>query len=165
MFLNLILLLISIAAILFLLREIRKSNIDQFILPECKFTISKPTFEINENEKIARYSLITKNKDRYFRDFPIEFKFHSDQKFRSKIKITYTISRDDDVEIIYDRVVEFEDTTKEHIYYINDVIIGSIDIEILTDTQYGNPVIDFEVLQNNMCHLYKKYKIEIAFPE
>ena len=165
MSLNLIFLLISIAAVLFLLREIKKPNVDQFILPECKFTISKPTFELNENIKIARYSLFSKNKNRYFRDFPIGFKFYSDQKFRTKIKITYTVSGDDDIEIIYDRVVEFKDTTREHIYYINDVIIGSIDIEILTNTQYGKPKISFEILENDLCHISKKQKIEIVFPE
>ena len=57
------------------------------------------------------------------------------------------------------------DAAKEHIYYINDVIVGSIDIEIFTNTQYGRPKIIFEILQNNMCHMTKEHKLEIVFPE
>jgi hypothetical protein len=98
-------------------------------------------------------------------DFPIAFRFYSDEKFKSKIKITYKVSSDDEIEIIFDKIVEFEDNTKEHIYYINDVIVGSIDIEIYTDSIYGKPTINFEILQNNLCHMTKEYKLEIKFPK
>jgi hypothetical protein len=164
MLLNFILLLIVIAAISLLYQQLKKSDLNKPILPDCKFTISKPEFQIEDTIRIAKYSVYTKNKDRYFRDFPIGFKFYSNEKFRSKIKITYTISGDEEVEIIYDRIVEFEDNVKEHIYYINDVIVGSIDIEIYTDTDYGKPTIAFEILQNNMCHMTQDHKLEIQFP-
>ena len=91
--------------------------------------------------------------------------FYSNYKFRAKIKITYTTIGDDDVEIIYDKVVDFEDNVKEHIYYINDVILGSIDIEIYANIDYGNPVIGFEILQSNVCHMSKEHKLEIKFPD
>jgi hypothetical protein len=162
---NLILLLAVIIAIILLYRQVRKTDIDKEILPDCKFTISNPEFEINDTTRIARFSVITKNKDRYFRDFPLGFKFYSDQKFRSKITITYTTSGDDEEEVIYDRVVEFDDNVKEHMYYINDIIIGSIDIEIYTDSYYGKPTIGFEILQSNICHMTKEYKLEIIFPK
>lgn len=165
MLLNLILLLCVLFAILLLLKQLKKTRVQEPILPICNFNITKPHYEINESVKIAKYSVHTKNKDRYFRDFPIGFKFYSDKKFRSKIKITYTISGDDEIEVIYDRVVEFVDYKKEHIYYINDVIVGSIDIEIYTDSQYGQPTILFELLQGNQCHMDKEHKLEINFPE
>lgn len=165
MLLNLILLLIILTGIFVLYNQFKKSDVETIILPECKFFISQPAYEIDGQVKIAKYSLYTKNKNRYFRDFPIGFKFYSEHKFRSKIKISYTVSGDDEVEIIYDRVVEFEDNAKEHIYYINDVVVGSIDVEIYTDSDYGKPTILFEILQNNMCHLTKDYKLEINFPE
>lgn len=165
MLLNLILLLSVLFAILLLLKQLRKTNVPESILPVCNFNITKPQYEIEGSIKIAKYSVITKNKDRYFRDFPIAFKFYSDKKFRSKIRITYTISGDDEVEVIYDRVVEFEDYKKEHIYYINDVIVGSIDIEVYTDSQYGQPTILFELLQGNQCHMDREHKLEIKFPE
>jgi hypothetical protein len=165
MLLNLILLLAVVIAIILLYRQVRKTNINKEILPDCKFTITDPEFEINDTIRIARYSVITKNKDRYFRDFPLGFKFYSDQKFRTKITITYTIPGDEEKEVIYDRVVEFDDNAKEHMYYINDIIVGSINIEIYTDSYYGKPTIGFEILQSNVCHMIKKYKLEINFPD
>jgi hypothetical protein len=164
MLLNLLLFLGVLFVILVLILQIKKRNTGPHIIPICNFHISNPEFEIEDTTRIAKYQVITKNKDRYFRDFPIGFKFYSEEKFRSKIKITYNVSGDDEIEVIYDRVVEFEDNAKEHIYYINDVIVGSIDIEIYTDSQYGKPTILFELLQNNMCHLSKEHKLEIVFP-
>lgn len=164
MLLNFILLLAVLLAILLLLRQLRKPDVDKYILPVCRFSISKPHFEIDGAERIAKYSVFSKNKDRYFRDFPIGFKFYSDDKFRSKIRITYTVPEDDEVEVVYDRMVEFEDNTKEHIYYINDVIVGEINIEVYTLAQYGKPTVLFEILQSNMCHLDKEHKLEIVFP-
>jgi hypothetical protein len=165
MLLNCILLLLVIIVITLLIRQLRKPKLEKDILPVCKFSISKPKFETVGKEKRATYRVFSYNKDRYFRDFPISFKFYSTEKFRSKIKIMYTSSGDDEIETIYDRVVEFDTNTKCHIYYINDVIIGSIDIEIYVDSYYGSPTILFELLQNNMCHMIKEHKLEIVFPK
>lgn len=164
MLLNFILLVIVVGAILLLYRQLNKSEIPNEILPECKFSISKPKFEIDNTVRIARYSVITKNKDRYFRDFPLGFKFFSNEKFKSKIRITYTVPGDDEIEVIYDRIIEFNENATEHIYYVNDVIIGSIDIEIFTDSLYGRPKILFELLQSNICHMNKEHKLLIEFP-
>lgn len=158
-----IILLIAILAVIILLQRLRK-NADKIQIPICNFSVTRPVYENEGSVRTAKYSVYTKNKDRYFRDFPLGFKFYSDQKFRSKIKITYNISGDDEIEVIYDRIVEFDEYTKEHIYYMNDVIVGSIDIEIYTDSQYGIPTILFELLQNNMCHMIKEHKLEIKFP-
>jgi hypothetical protein len=165
MLLNFILLSIVIIAILLLYRQLKKPSVDEYILPVCKFTITNPRFEIDNSIRIAKYSVISKNKNRYFRDFPLGFKFYSDKEFRTKIKITYVASGDDEVEVIYDRIVEFKDNVKEHIYYVNDVIVGSIDIEIYTDSIYGKPTIEFELLQGNVCHMNQPHKLEIVFPE
>jgi len=164
MLLNILLLVSIIIALLFLIRQLRKKPIVEKI-PECYFTITDLKYKIEESVRIAKYRVYSHNTNRYFRDFPIGFKFFSTEKFRSKIKITYVVSGDDEVEIIYDRIVEFEDNKSEHIYYINDVIIGSIDIEIYTDSQYGKPKIEFEILQNNKCRITKEYKLLIDFPE
>lgn len=164
MFLNIILSLIIIFVVILLYRQIKKSS-DENILPECRFFISNPKYKICDNIRIATYSVFSKNKNRYFRDFPIEFKFYSEFQFKSKIKITYNVSSDDEKEIIYDKIVNFEDHTKEHIYYINDVIVGSIDIEIYTESIYGKPTILFEILQNNLCHMTREHKLEIKFPK
>lgn len=166
MLLNLFLFLISLFFIVLLFRKIRKPTYQYTnILPDCKFNISKPKFKRNNGQRIAQFNVFSKNKNIYFRDFPLGFKFYSTQKFKSKIKITYTCVGDDEVEVIYDRIVEFEDHKREHIYYINDVIIGGITIEIYTDIIYGKPIIEFEILQNNLCHMTKEYKLEIVFPD
>ena len=114
MLLNFILFLISVLLIFLLVRQIKKPNLHQYIKPNCKFSISKPIYEINNNTRIAKYTVVSKNKNRYFLDFPIAFRFYSNEKFRSKIKITYTIPGDEDEELIYDKLVEFEDNIKEH---------------------------------------------------
>ena len=106
MLLNFILLLAVIIAIILLLRQLRKPDVDKYILPTCRFSITKPEFRIDGVERIAKYSVLSKNKDRYFRDFPLGFKFYSEDKFRSKIRITYTVPEDDEIEVIYDRMIE-----------------------------------------------------------
>ena len=165
MILNSVLLLATILFIIFLIRHLRKSYVIKSELPICKFSISKPQFEINDTEKRAIFKVYTKNKDFYYRDFPIGFKFYSTDKFRSKIRISYVVTGDDDEEIIYDRVVEFDKIATNHIYYINDVIMGSIDIDIETYPYYGNPRVLFEILQNNKCELDREHKLEIIFPD
>lgn len=165
MLLNIILLTLVAFAIIILYRQFKKPTFDNLILPICKFNISTPHFEINNQERIARYTVTSKNKNRYFRDFPIGFKFYSTDKFRSKIKITYTVPGDDEIELIYDRIVEFEDNQHEHIYYMNDLIIGKINFEIYTHSYYGNPRILFELIQNSSCHIDKPNKLEIVFPK
>lgn len=165
MLLNFILFLISLTLIWLLVRQIKKPNLHQYIKPSCKFIISNPVYEISETTRVAKYTVISKNKNRYFLDFPIAFRFYSSEPFRSKIKITYTIPGDDEVELIYDNLVEFQENAREHIYYINDIIIGAINIEIYTHSIYGQPTIGFEILANDMCEISKEHKLEIKFPK
>lgn len=165
MLLNVILLLVIVLFIGLLITQIKTANLNKFFLPLCSFIITEPEYYINDNIKSARFSVITKTGDRYFKDFPLGFRFYSTEKFKSKIKISYTELDDNDVETIYDRIIEFEDSVKEHIYYMNDVIIGTINIEIYTSSQYGTPSILFEILQGNMCHMEYDHKLEINFPK
>lgn len=165
MILNFILLLVIIVTVILLYRQLKQSDIDRQILPDCKFIITNPEFEIENTVRVAKYKVFSKIKNRYFRDFPLGFKFYSNEKFRSKIKIIYNVENDDEKEVIYDRIVEFDDTAKEHIYYINDIIVGAIEFEIYTNSYYGKPTIDFEILQSNICHMTKDHKIKIEFPE
>ena len=164
MILNFLLLLAIIVAIILLFKQIRKPSIDHFLIPTCEFTITKPKFEINQNVRIAKYSVLSKYKDRYFQDFPVGFKFYSDHNFSSNIRISYTVSDSNEVEVIYDKLVEFNNNAKEYIYYINDVIIGKINIEVYTLSINGKPSIEFEILQGSICHVEKEYKLQIVFP-
>lgn len=142
-----------------------KPEPDIDLKPECKFRISPVKFEINGNKKFARYKVYVDNIDKFFLDFPVLFKFYSDYKFKTKIRISYKTPGDEVEEIIYDRLLVFEEDTKEHIYYITDVILGSIDFEIELEVDYGQPIISFEILENSLCRLTEEYYIEIKFPE
>jgi hypothetical protein len=168
MILNLILLGIILVSIILLIQQLKKPSVDSLILSPCNFKITEPEYEINGEKRTARYKVISKNKNRFFLDFPVEFSFLSDFKFISKIRITYIHFDDDEIELIYDRIVRSDgsnDNIKKHIYYINDVVIGGINIEICTHSRQGKPTIIFEILQNITCHMIKEHKLIIEFPE
>ena len=161
---NFLLFIASLTLIFILLKQF-KPEPDVDTKPECKFKITPVKFEIKGNKKFARYSVIVDNVDKFFLDFPVLFKFYSDYKFKTKILITYTVPGDDpEQELIYDKLLFFEEDTKEHIYYITDVILGRIDFEIELEVDYGQPIISFEILENSLCRLTEEYYIEIKFP-
>jgi len=165
MILSLVLLIIIVITIAFLIKYLQKNEREQFhFMPICRFKITNPNYTINKNIRIAKFKVYSKNQNRYFQDFPIQFSFFSDKEFKSKIKIEYICAEDNESELIYDSIVEFDKNKKQHIYYINDVIMGSIDIDIETDTYYGKPNIRFEILQNTLCHMDKEHAIDIIFP-
>jgi len=135
-------------------------------LPPCNFKITKPVYSCQSYQKIkkrAKFSVIVTKNHRYFIDFPVMFRFYSNAAFRSKIKITYLIPGESIPEEIINQIVVFENKTKEHLYYITDIIVGRIDIEIETTSEFGSPIIEFEVMKNDMCRMLKECKIEINF--
>jgi len=132
----------------------------------CRFKISKiKYYQSIHNRKFANFSVYIKNKDAFFSDFPVLFKFYSDQRFKSKIRISYSTVKDEDLEEILNKTVQFETKTKSYTYYINDIIVGKIDIEIELLVDYGYPIIEFEILKNNFCKLMNEYKKVIKFPK
>lgn len=163
---NFLLFVASLILILILLKQFKlKPEPDIEVKPECKFRITHPKFEIDGKKRYARYSVYVDNIDKFFLDFPIMFKFYSDYKFKAKIKITYNTTKDDEEkEIIYDKLLVFKENTKEHVYYITDVILGSINFEIEMQVDYGEPIISFEILENSLCRLTEEYYLEIKFP-
>ena len=131
----------------------------------CDFKLTKPKFKKGLNKESATFSILVKKYDRFFVDFPTMFRFYSTSAFRSKIRISYTNPDDETVEQVYDKEVIFDGVnTVEHLYYISDVIVGRIDIEIESTINYGKPTIGFEILPNKMCKMMKKYKLEVKFP-
>lgn len=128
----------------------------------CKFKILEPKFYLTDGKKIARFTIIVK-KHRYFINFPLLFKFYSDSNFKSHIRVLYHVPQEEPQELIDDHV-EFTTKVKEHVVYITDVILGRITIEINLEVEYGNPIVGFEIMQNNTCQLTKEHKLEIKFP-
>jgi len=163
MLFNSIFFLITLIIVIFLFKYTKKLKDTSFI---CNFKISNVKYyQSVHNRKFANFSVYIKKMHSFFVDFPISFKFYSDQRFKSKIRISYSTSKNDDLEEIFNKHVQFETKTKEHIYYINDIIIGKIDIEIELLVDYGDPIIEFEILKNDICELAKEYKKIIKFPK
>lgn len=133
--------------------------------PVCDFKISKPDFSDKNNKRFANFTVGVSEKHIFFRDFPILFKFFSDNRLKSKVKITYKTAKKSRREEIINKTIIFNFKSEEYIYYINDIIIGKIYIEIELDIEYGNPIIEFIILENNTCKLDKEYKLQIDFPK
>ena len=54
---------------------------------KCKFKITNPKYKSKGNKKYATFDVIVLNNHTFFVDFPISFKFYSDNRFKSKIKL------------------------------------------------------------------------------
>lgn len=131
----------------------------------CKFKINSPKYIVEDNIRKAAFSINVEKTHRYFINFPLSFKFYSFEKFKTYVKITYTTPGEEEPQVVFDRIVEYTSKTKEHIVYITDVIMGKINIEITTESSYGNPIIGFEIMENSTCELTKEHKLELKFPE
>ena len=132
---------------------------------KCRFRISKPSFKNGGLKKSAHFTVFVANKHTFFVDFPIVFRFYSDTRFKSKVKIRYSTPNNQRVEEIINKEVIFETKTKESRRYINDIIVGKLEFEIELDVDYGYPIIDFEIMENPLCMLRKEHKLTIKFPK
>lgn len=133
---------------------------------ECKFRFSTPQFRKSGSKQYAKFTIKLDKRTRFFIDFPVAFRFYSDSRFSSKVRIKYkTIKTGREAEQIINKLITFNDKTIEYVYRINDIIIGEIEIEIELNTYYGNPIIEFEIMQNDLCKLKHPLKTIIKFPE
>jgi hypothetical protein len=130
----------------------------------CKFKILPPKFKIDGNSKKVVFDIIVKKRHKYFINFPLLFKFYSDSKFLSSVVIFY-LTPEEEKQKILDKKIEFNTKVKEHTLYITDVILGSITIQIELEVDYGNPSIEFRILENSTCKLSKEHKLDIIFPQ
>lgn len=131
---------------------------------KCKFKISKPKFRNGGPKKYASFTVFVDKKHTFFVDFPVLFRFYSDTKFKSKVKIKYS-TRNQLAEEIVNKEIIFETDAKESTRYINDIIIGKLEFEIELDVDYGHPIIDFELLANSLSELDKSHTCVIKFPK
>jgi len=132
---------------------------------KCRFRISKPSFKNGSLKKYAHFTVFVDNKHTFFVDFPVVFRFYSDTRFKSKVKIKYSTPNNERVEEIINKEVVFETKTKESKRYINDIIVGKLEFEIELDVDYGHPIIDFEIMKNPLCELREEHKLTIKFPK
>jgi hypothetical protein len=157
---NLLLIFIVLLCTLLIISILR--NPFDTVKNPCRFKILPPKFVINGKNKRAYFSIVVEKKHRYFINFPLLFKFYSNQSFKTSVKISYTT--EDESQVLLNKIIEFSSKVNEHIVYITDVIMGKITIEIDLQVDYGNPIIGFEIMQNSTCDLTKEHKLELKFP-
>jgi hypothetical protein len=141
-----------------------RTPFDQRIKNPCRFKILAPKYTAEGGKKYASFSIVVEKRHRYFINFPLQFKFYSDSKFRTLVKVFYSAS-EEDKQLLLDKEIEFISKIREYTVYITDVIMGKILIEVELEVDHGSPIIDFEILENSTCNLMKEHKIKIEFPE
>ena len=152
--------------VLLIISLIRKPFDDRVRNP-CRFKLLPPKYAVDGSRKYATFNIIVEKKHRYFINFPLLFKFYSDDKFKIDIKVYYSVpeNRNDERNVILDKQIEFISKTKEYIVYITDIIVGKILIEVELEVLKGSPIIGFEIMENSTCTLMKEHKLEIKFPD
>lgn len=152
-----------ILCVLLIISLIRKP-FDQRIKNPCRFKILPPKYTLDGNKKLASFNIIVEKRHRYFINFPLLFRFYSDEKFKTLVKVFYS-TPGENKQLLLDKEIEFFSKNKEYTVYITDVIMGKILIEVELEVNHGSPVIDFEIMENSTCTLLKEHKLEINFPE
>jgi hypothetical protein len=163
---NILLGTLVILCVLLIISIIRKP-FDEKTKNPCRFKILPPKYFIKGNKKIASFNIVVEKKHRYFIHFPMLFKVYSDNPFKSRLKIFYSIPNDGEEikrNMILNKMVEFTNKTKEYIVYITDIIMGKIMMEVELEITEGDPIIVFEIMENNSCTLVKEHKLELKFP-
>jgi len=158
----------SVFALLLILRYTYKSlnKKPENKFPPCDFNFSKTKFKKAYDKKFAEFSIKLPEKNQFFDDFPLMFRFYGDSRFLAKIKIRYeAVKSGREPEEIVDKVIQFEANTIECKRRITDLIVGEIKIEIELKPYYGTPIIEFEILKNEYCELRKPVIKIIKFPK
>jgi len=149
--------------VLLIISLIRKP-FDHRVKNPCRFKILPPSYSVDGDKKKASFNIIVEKKHRYFINFPLLFRFYSDDRFRTLVKIHYS-TPGENKHLLLDKEIEFISKNKEYTVYITDVIMGRILIEVDLVVDNGSPIIEFEILENSTCTLMKEHKLEINFPE
>ncbi len=130
----------------------------------CSFKLSRTKIRKKGMWRVATFRVKSKNQHLFFVNFPLSFKFYSDNKFKTKIKVKYKTSRDGKLEEIIRKTINFESKSIIYQKNINDIIIGDIYIEIYSQSLSGRSTLEFNILKNRSCILDREYKKIIKFP-
>jgi len=152
-----------ILCVLLLISIIRKP-FESRVQNPCRFKILAPKYTITDNKKHACFSIIVEKQHKYFINFPLLFRFYSDSKFKTDVKIFYS-TPGEKRQMVLDNQVEYLSKTKEFTVYVTEVIVGRLLIEVELEVDHGIPIIGFEIMQNSTCRLTKEHRIELKFPE
>jgi len=149
--------------VLLIISLIRKP-FDHRVKNPCRFKILPPKYRVEGNRKYASFNIIVEKKHRYFINFPLLFRFFSDSKFRTYVKIFYS-TPDEERQLLLDKEIEFIAQTKEYTVYLTDIIMGKISIDVELEISNGSPHMEFEIMENSTCTLMKEHKLSLNFPE
>jgi len=160
------LILTGVIIFILLLRIAYKSLFKPLKKKPCIFKMSKTKYRKENDRYYSKFSITLNDKNQFFVDFPLAFRFYGDTRFQAKIKIRYeALKSGRGPEEIVDKIIQFETKTIECKRRITDIIIGEIEIEIEIRPYYGTPIIEFEILKNRYCILTKPFKKVIKFPK
>jgi hypothetical protein len=158
-----LLLVVLVILCILLLVSIFKKPFDYIPINPCRFKILEPQFTVDGNKKKASFMILVEKKHRYFINFPLSFKFYSDQEFKSMVRIFYSVPNYPRQKLL-EKYIEYISKIKEHIVYLTDVVVGKVIIDIEIEIETGNPTIEFQILENSTCDLTKEHKLIIKFP-
>jgi hypothetical protein len=145
-----------------LLVSIFKKPFDYTPRNPCRFKILQPQYTVNGDKKKASFMILVEKKHRYFINFPLSFKFYSDQEFKSMVRVFYSVPNYPRQKLL-EKYIEYISKTKEHIVYLTDVVVGKVVIDIEIEIETGTPTIEFQILENSTCDLTKEQKLIIKF--
>jgi len=157
-----LLLAVLVLLCILLLISIFRKPFDYIPINPCRFKILEPQYSSDGNKKKASFMILVEKKHRYFINFPLSFKFYSDSEFKSMVRIFYSVPNYPRQKLL-EKYIEFITKTKEHIVYLTDVVVGKVIIDIEIEIETGNPIIEFQILENSTCDLTKEQKLEIKF--
>jgi hypothetical protein len=162
---SLLLAILIILCILLIISIFRKP-FDEIQKNPCRFKIMLPKYSISDDKskRQVSFNIVVEKRHRYFINFPLLFKFYSNKEFKTFVKIHYTVPGDKKQKLL-EKDIDFTTKTKEHIVYITDVIMGKILIEIDLEVDMGNPIIEFEIMENSTCDLTKEHRLELKWPD
>ena len=106
-----------------------RTPFDHRVKNPCKFKILPPKYRTEGEKKFASFHIIVEKTHRYFINFPLLFRFFSDSKFKTLVKIFYS-TPEEERQLLLDKEIEFISQTKEYTVYLTDVIVGKILIDI-----------------------------------
>jgi hypothetical protein len=133
--------------------------------PLCDFKFSKVRYSEKGKKQIAKFSASISDKHTFFVDFPILFRFYSDNRFKGRVKISYRAAAVAQKEELVNKTIVLQTKTEECLHYLDDIIVGRIYFEVELEASFGKPIIEFEILENKNCKLDKELKLAIKFPE
>lgn len=124
----------------------------------CWFKFTKPN--IYKDGDLVNISFVIIHNIELINNIPISFKFYGDDAFVCRTLITCEFMSNEKNEILNEKIV-FEYKTREYIVHIRDQNLGKLHFHIILEIEKGVPIMEVEIMENEMCKIYKERKLVI----